>query len=113
MCLAFRRSSEWLVRTSLLIAAALCVIPLLLAALGYHTVAPLIALWNGSFGSWYALTSGTLVRATPLIFTGLSVAVAFRAGVFNIGAEGQLLIGAAAAAAIGVTFGTSLRAAVI
>ena len=110
---AFRRSSEWLVRTSLLVAAALCVIPLLLAALGYDTVAPLIALWSGSFGSWYALTSGTLVRATPLIFTGLSVAVAFRAGVFNIGAEGQLLVGAAAAAAIGVTFGASLHAAVL
>lgn len=58
------------------------------------------ALWVGSVGSWYALTSSTLVRATPLILTGLAVALAFRAGVWNIGAEGQLLAGAAAAAAI-------------
>ncbi|HXT18098.1 MAG TPA: ABC transporter permease [Gemmatimonadaceae bacterium] len=57
------------------------------------------ALFNGAFGSWYAFGSGTLVRATPLILTGLAVAIAFRAGVFNIGAEGQLLMGAAAAAA--------------
>src|SRR3954469_6727272 len=57
------------------------------------------ALFNGAFGSWYAFGSGTLVRATPLILTGLAVALAFRAGVVNIGAEGQLLMGAAAAAA--------------
>ena len=47
-------------------------------------------------GSWYAFGSGTLVRATPLILTGLAVAFAFRAGVFNIGAEGQFVVGAAA-----------------
>jgi simple sugar transport system permease protein len=58
------------------------------------------ALASGAFGSWYALGSGTLVRATPLILTGLAVAIAFRAGVFNIGAEGQFLVGAAAGAAI-------------
>jgi simple sugar transport system permease protein len=56
------------------------------------------ALFAGAFGSWYAFGSGTLVRATPLILTGLAVAVAFRAGVFNIGAEGQFLMGAAAQA---------------
>ncbi len=57
----------------------------------------LAAFWSGSFGSWYGLTSGTLVRAVPLILTGLGVAIAFRAGVFNIGADGQLLVGATAA----------------
>jgi simple sugar transport system permease protein len=57
------------------------------------------ALWTGSVGSWYALTSATLVRAIPLTLTGLAVATAFRAGVVNIGAEGQLLAGAAAATA--------------
>ena len=60
----------------------------------------MLALFRGSLGSGYAITSGTLVRATPVILTGLSVAIAFRAGVFNIGAEGQLLAGAAAAAGI-------------
>jgi ABC-type uncharacterized transport system permease subunit len=67
---------------------------------GYPAGSTLLALWNGSVGSWYALTSSTLVRAVPLMLTGCAVAVAFRAGVFNIGAEGQLLAGAAAAAAI-------------
>lgn len=63
--------------------------------------AALAALWRGSFGSWYAITSATLVRAVPLILAGLAVAIAFRAGVFNIGAEGQLLVGAAVSAAVG------------
>jgi len=52
------------------------------------------------FGSSYDLGM-TLFYATPLIFTGLSVAVAFQAGLFNIGAEGQLAVGALAAAALG------------
>lgn len=58
------------------------------------------ALLSGAFGSWYAFASGTLVRATPLILTGLAVAIAFRAGVFNIGADGQFLAGAMSAAAV-------------
>src|SRR5690242_18994119 len=46
----------------------------------------------------------TLFYATPLIFTGLPVAIAFHAGLFNIGAEGQLTMGALAAAAVGALF---------
>jgi simple sugar transport system permease protein len=72
--------------------------------------AALRALWSGAFGSWYAITSATLVRSIPLLLAGLAVAVAFRAGVFNVGAEGQLLIGATAAAAGGVTAATALGA---
>jgi general nucleoside transport system permease protein len=53
-----------------------------------------------SLGSWFAL-SETLTRATPLILTGLAVAVAFRARLWNIGAEGQLYLGAVAAVAVG------------
>ena len=48
--------------------------------------------------------SETIVAATPLIFAGLSVALGFRAGLFNIGAEGQLNAGAIAAAFVGFTF---------
>ena len=44
-----------------------------------------------------------LVHATPLIVTGLAVAIAFRAGIWNIGADGQFIAGATAAAWIGVT----------
>ena len=47
-----------------------------------------------------ALIADALVRATPLIIAGLAVAFAFRGGVFNIGAEGQLLVGATAATAV-------------
>ena len=61
----------------------------------------LAAFWRGSLGSEYAIVSATLVRATPLLLTGLAVAIAFRAGVFNIGADGQFLAGATAAATIG------------
>ena len=60
------------------------------------------ALWSGSFGSVYAIGSATLVRATPLILTGLAVTLAFRAGIWNIGAEGQLLAGATAATALAI-----------
>jgi len=61
----------------------------------------LLALWEGAFGSSYAFWSATLVRATPLLLLGLGIATAFRAGVLNIGAEGQFLVGAIAATAVG------------
>lgn len=54
-----------------------------------------------------ALISDILVRATPLILTGLAVAIAFRAGVWNIGADGQFLAGATLAAWVGVAMGTT------
>ena len=82
------------------IGAAASVILLTLAVMEVDPSAALGALWRGSFGSWYAITSATLPRAVPLVLTGLAVALAFRAGVFNIGAEGQLLVGASAAAAV-------------
>lgn len=65
------------------------------------------AFWEGAFGSSFAILSATLVRATPLILLGLAVAVAFRAGVLNIGAEGQLLVGAAAATLVATVAGGS------
>lgn len=92
-------SGPW-ARGSIVVAVIAIGIPLLLRVLGFEAGPAMAALWTGSIGSSYALTSGTLVRATPLILTGLSVALAFRAGVFNIGAEGQLLLGAAAATAV-------------
>lgn len=55
---------------------------------------------QGAFGSMFAL-SETLNRATPLILTGLAAAVAFRAKLWNIGAEGQLYMGALAAVLVG------------
>ena len=60
----------------------------------------LLALWDGAFGSSYAIWSATLVRSAPLLLLGLGVALAFRAGVLNIGAEGQFLMGAISATAV-------------
>lgn len=55
-----------------------------------------------------ALLADALVRSTPLIIAGLAVAVAFRGGVFNIGAEGQLLIGAVAYTAVALAWSDAL-----
>ena len=71
---------------------------------GNNPVAAYVALFNGALGDPTAI-GRTLVNATPLIFTGLAVAVAFRAGLFNIGGEGQLFIGAVTAAWLGVSLG--------
>jgi simple sugar transport system permease protein len=62
-----------------------------------------IALAKGAFGSGEAI-SETLVAATPLILAGLSVAIGFRAGLFNIGGQGQLIVGAMAALIVGFQF---------
>ncbi len=61
------------------------------------------ALWQGSLGSAGGI-GRTLVEATPLALAGLSVALAFRAGLFNIGAAGQLVIGATCAGWVGFTW---------
>ena len=62
------------------------------------------ALVVGSVGST-ANVAATLLRATPLLLTGAAVMLAFRSGVFNIGAEGQFLVGALAAAVVGTAPG--------
>src|SRR6202023_287653 len=58
----------------------------------------------GSALTWPDGIGYTLFYATPLIFTGLAVAVAFRCGLLNIGAEGQLYVAAFATAWVGITF---------
>ncbi len=62
------------------------------------------AMISGAFGGWRQIGE-TLLRATPLIFTGLAVSYGFRAGLFNIGAEGQLFLGGLAAAFVGLQVG--------
>lgn len=63
------------------------------------------ALWTGSFGSWLSI-SNTLVKVTPLILATLSVAITFRTGLFNIGAAGQIVMGAMAADILALKFPT-------
>ena len=80
------------------IAVTLLICALLVAWAGAPIADTYSLLFAGGFGSKFALTE-TLTRATPLILTGLAAAVAFRARFFNIGAEGQLYVGALAAIA--------------
>jgi simple sugar transport system permease protein len=61
------------------------------------------ALFQGSFGSINAI-SETLTSATPVILAGLGVALGFRAGLFNIGAEGQVILGGIVAVYVGFAF---------
>jgi simple sugar transport system permease protein len=65
---------------------------------GYRPIPAYIALFRGSFGDVYGI-AGALANTTPLILTALTFAVGARAGLFNIGAEGQLYMGALAAVA--------------
>lgn len=92
-------------RPSLLaLAVALAASALLVALAGGDPVLALAALARGAFGGAYAW-SEVGVRTCPLLLTGLAVAIAFRAGIWNIGAEGQLLIGAAMVAWLGSRLG--------
>jgi general nucleoside transport system permease protein len=82
------------------VAFTLCVSTLLVLWAGAPVASTFGLLLQGGFGSVFAW-SETLTRATPLMLTGLSAAVAFKARLFNIGAEGQLYAGALAAIAVG------------
>jgi ABC-type uncharacterized transport system permease subunit len=84
----------------LAILTAIIVGGIIIAIVGGNPIAAYIGLAQGAFGSASAL-SETAVWATPYIFAGLAVAVAFKGGLFNIGAEGQLALGAVVAALIG------------
>ena len=97
-----RWSSPVIVGWAVLITFALTAGPILLAganpiaAYGEFLVVPLTSRFS---------ILEVLVAATPILFTGAAVAIAFRAGYWNIGAEGQLLLGAIAAAGVGAAAG--------
>ena len=98
-----RESENWLLVLgvpilSAIVALMLAAIPLSFA--GANLIVAYVEMFKGVFGSVFAI-SETLTRATPLIFTGLAAALAFRAKLWNIGAEGQLYLGAIAAVSIG------------
>jgi simple sugar transport system permease protein len=80
---------------------------------GFDPATSLAALWSGAFGSWDAFTSATLVRAVPLILIGLGIAIAFRGGALNIGAEGQFYAGAIAATWVGLQLGSTPNVAAV
>ena len=99
-----------LVLSLLAIALALAIGALLIWASGKS---PRVAYWALLKGSLFGFEAfgGSLERATPLVLSGLAVAFAFKSGLFNIGGQGQLVIGATIAAVVGYGI-TGLPAAV-
>ena len=70
---------------------------------GYSPVEAYAAMFMGAFGDFYAVGQ-TLMKATPITFTALAFLFSFKGGLFNIGGEGQLLMGAIASAIVGASF---------
>ena len=97
-----RGRGAWLLAASpvIAVAAALGAGAIFIAGIGENPVQIYALLFREAFGTGYGLGQ-TLFRATPLLFTGLAVALAFRAGLFNIGVEGQMYLGGFAAALAG------------
>jgi simple sugar transport system permease protein len=82
--------------------AALAVGAVMLLLLKVNPLTAYGALWEGAFGSTNAFAE-TLVKATPLLFVGLGICIAFRGSVINIGGEGQMVVGAILATLVGLT----------
>lgn len=76
---------------------------LLLSAFGYPANEAFASLWNATFQN-LRVFGNTLNKACPLLFTGIAVAIGNRGSVFNIGAEGQFIMGCTAATWVGITF---------
>jgi len=88
---------RWLLALAVVAAVSLGAV----ALTGSSPLAAAAAALDGAFGSMLAVQE-TLAKSVPLLWCGLAVALAFRAGVWNIGAEGQLLVGAVAATGAGL-----------
>jgi ABC-type uncharacterized transport system permease subunit len=96
----FRSALDAALVPFLAIFTALVIGGVIIALAGGNSIQAYVGLFEGAFGSPKAL-SETAVWATPYIFAGLAVALAFKGGLFNIGVEGQLALGAVAAAWVG------------
>lgn len=81
---------------------ALLVGAIVLAATGISPIEAYAAVLTGAFGDIYGIGQ-TFTQATPIIFTALAFLFAFKGGLFNIGAEGQLLMGGLTAALVGIS----------
>lgn len=91
-----------LLRAAGVVLLAVGLVAVVVRLLGGDPAAALRAIHAGSVGSASSVAE-TLIKATPLILTGLSVAVAFRCGVWNIGAEGQFLVGMLGSAVVALS----------
>ena len=81
---------------------ALLVGAIVLAVSGYSPIEAYAAVLTGAFGDIYGIGQ-TFTQATPIIFTALAFLFSYKCGLFNIGAEGQLLIGGFTAAIVGIS----------
>lgn len=90
------------IRTLAAIVLGLLVAGIILAVAGYPPMKSMLALAKGIF-SKSKYMSNVIIKSTPLIFTGLAVAFAFQTGLFDIGAEGQFIIGCLASTIVGTT----------
>lgn len=97
---------QFIGRAIFFLVIAVAVLAAVLVITGYAPGPALTALVRGAFGSTYAI-GATIVRTVPLALAGLAVSIAFRAGLLNIGAEGQLVIGACVATAVGIALGSA------
>ena len=75
---------------------------IVLASAGYDPGASFAALFSGMVGRPRYIVN-VIIKATPLLFCGIAVAFAFKVGLFNIGAEGQYILGTVAATIVGIT----------
>src|SRR5690606_34466905 len=90
---ALRDAVGGLPETLLALILGLGIGALVMRAAGYNWLAAYQGLFLGSFGDQWAVAD-TLASATPLILTGLTFGLSARAGYFNIGAQGQMVVGA-------------------
>lgn len=97
------RSLREIARFTITLSLALAIGAMIIQLSGQEAGAAYRALFESALGSRLGLAD-SLAASTPLILTGLATAVAFRAGVFNVGVEGSLYIGAFAAAWVGFTW---------
>jgi ABC-type uncharacterized transport system permease subunit len=91
--------TEELIKTIVAGVVGFVVGAIIILIFGYHPLAAYTALFRGAFGSLYGF-SESFANAIPLILTGLTFAIGFKGGMFNIGAEGQLYLGALAAVSV-------------
>jgi simple sugar transport system permease protein len=101
--LKIKQNMDYLVSLGLAILAALLIGALIMVFNGQNPLIGYSSLIAGAFGSKYKVAT-TFAKTVPLILTGLATAISFKSGIFNIGGEGQLYLGAFAAAYVGFTF---------
>lgn len=103
----YPRVFQWVITPLLILSGAFLTNGIIMFICAYNPIEAYFSAIELTFGTLSGL-SETFVKATPYLMTGLSVAIAFRCGIWNIGAEGQFLMGALAASFVGTKVATVL-----